>query len=579
MTERQLFFKAAAPRHTPATNERHPGSVLPQRPARTPKGTRIPRLELWLGTAAFLMMSPTAAFADFNLRILHTNDVHAHYEQTMEDGSTCTSTALEAGSWVGGAARLATRLKELRKGVNALYLDAGDQFQGTLFYYRYKEQAPLDILNLLKPDAQTLGNHEFDGGPAVTAKYLAAITSRPVISANIVDSGEPASFQAPIPASAVIEVGGQKIGVVGLTTVDTPRTSRPGDTVTFKPELEALRAAVNELRGRGIDKIIALTHVGYDDDVKLASEVDGVDIFVGGHSHTLLSNSDRKASGAYPTLAKSASGEPVLVVQAGSAGIHLGQLDVVFDDKGVLKSWSGDAPVLTADIAQDPEVKGVVDTTAKPLAELRAQKVGESAGELSNAECRAKECALGDLVADAILAAANGDKAPKADLALITGGSLRSSLHVGAITMGQLLEVLPFFNHISTVEVTGAALAEDLDNGVELACQSNASGNGRFPQVSGLRFAFDASERKGQRITKIEVEMAKDAWAALDPARTYRVATIDFNRQGGDGYNGLKMGINANDEGPDLVNVVESWLKTHSPVPLPAMNRINGKGC
>jgi len=517
-------------------------------PGRQPMENWVMRIERWLPAAALLAaLTPATAFADFNLRILHTNDVHARYDQVQEDGSTCARKALDAGKCVGGAARLASKLKELRAGANAIYLDAGDQFQGTLLYNQFKEKAPLDILRLLKPDVQTLGNHEFDDGPAVTARYLAA-AGRPIVSANIDVSGEPA-FKSPIPASTVVEVGGAKIGVVGLTTIETPISSSPGKTVAFKSELESLRAAVDGLRAAGVDKIVALTHVGYSVDVELAAAIDGVDVFVGGHSHTLLSNTDKKAFGPYPTVAKSKSGEPVLIVQAGFAGVHLGQLDATFDDKGVLKSWSGDAPILVASIPEDAEVKATVDEMSKPLAELRAKKVGETAVDLSNAECRAKECAIGDLIADAALDAA---REAGAVIAVTNGGGIRTGLPVGSITMGQVLEVLPFSNMVAWVDVTGAALTADLENGVSRAHDMNLPGTGRFPQVSGLRFTFDVKKPAGQRIEKIETKGEGEGWVPLDPAKTYRVATNNFTRSGGDDYKGFAAAKTFYDFGPNL---------------------------
>lgn len=514
------------------------------------------RIERWLPAVALLAaLTPATAFADFNLRILHTNDVHARYDQTLEDGSTCAPKAAADGKCVGGAARLATKLKDLRAGANAIYLDAGDQFQGTLFYNMYKEKAPLRILGLLKPDARTLGNHEFDDGPTVTARYLAAAGS-PVVSANIDVSGEPA-FAAPIPPSTVLEVGGQKIGVVGLTTVETPISSSPGKTVTFKPEAESLAAAVADLRAAGVDKIIALTHVGYANDTALAQAIDGVDVIVGGHSHTLLSNTDKKAFGPYPTVTKSKSGEPVLIVQTGFAGVHLGQLDVVFDDKGVLKSWSGDAPILAAAVPQDPEVKAAVDEMAGPLAELRAKKVGETAIDLPNTECRYKECAIGDQIADAILDAV---REAGATMAVTNGGGVRSGFKTGPITMGQVLEVLPFSNTAAWADVTGAALLADLENGVSRAHDMTLSGTGRFPQVAGLRFSFDVRQPAGSRIVKVEVRSEGDAWAPLDPAKTYRVGTNNFTRSGGDDYKGFAAAKTFYDFGPNLENALADRL-------------------
>lgn len=513
------------------------------------------RIERWISLAAILVAAaPVSALADFPLRILHTNDVHARYEPVTTGGSTCDAKADLAGKCVGGAARLATALAAARAGVNALYLDAGDQFQGSLLYTLHKGEATRAILDLLKPDVRTLGNHEFDDGPAPLAAHIAK-SGGAVVSANIDVSREPA-FAQPIPPSVVVEVGGQKIGVVGLTTVETPISSSPGPTVAFKPEAESLRAAVDALRSRGVDKIIALTHVGYADDLELARSVDGVDVLVGGHSHTLLSNSDRAAVGAYPTATRSPSGEPVLVVQAGWGGIHLGRLDVVFDDKGVLRSWSGDAPILTADIAPDPTVAATVAALAKPLDELRARVVGSSSVDLSNVECRFKECAIGDLIADAVLDAARGAGAVAA---VTNGGGIRSGIPQGPITMGRVLEAFPFSNTVAWADVTGAALRADLENGVSRAHDPGLPGTGRFPQVSGLRFAFDIKKPVGSRIDRIEIRQGND-WTPLDPKATYRVATNNFTRSGGDDYKGFAASENHYDFGPNLEDALSDRL-------------------
>lgn len=521
---------------------------------------------LLLGLALTTVAAWPAAAQDFPLRILHVNDVHARYDQTTATGTFCTAKDEAANKCVGGAARLATKLKELRTG-NALFLDAGDQFQGTLFYNQYKDAVAYTILDLLKPDAQTIGNHEFDDGPQGLASYLNRVTW-PVISANIVTGKQPA-LRGRIKPSTVVTRGGQKIGIVGLTTVETPTSSSPGPTVGFADEARSLQAAVDALRRQGVDKIIALTHVGYSNDQQLAATVEGVDVFVGGHSHTLLSNSDQKAAGPYPYVAKSPSGAPVLVVQAGAYSTHLGQLDVVFDDKGVVKSWTGDAKLIGADVPQDPVVAEKVRQLNVPLETLRRTPVGEAKVDLvgSSSACRFRECVLGDLIADALLAHATAKGGYKGTaVALQNGGGIRSSIPAGAVTMGQLLEVLPFSNSVATAELTGADLLKDLEAGVARAHDPNAPGTGRFPQVAGLRYSFAPAKPEGQRIQKVEVRDKAGAWAPLDPAATYTVFTNDFVRKGGDGYVNLAKAKVFYDYGPELEGVVADYIKRNSPV-------------
>src|SRR4051812_24252212 len=192
--------------------------------------------------AGFLSISAAASAADYRLRILHVNDLHARYDQTTATGGFCTPKDEAEKKCVGGAARLQTKLKELR-GDNALFLDAGDQFQGTLFYTQYKHGAVQTILGMLKPDVQTLGNHEFDDGPAGLAPYLDAV-SWPVLSANLDVAREPRLKNKFRPYTIVRTKSGERIGIIGLTTSDTPIASSPGPTVKFTSEAAALKRSV-----------------------------------------------------------------------------------------------------------------------------------------------------------------------------------------------------------------------------------------------------------------------------------------------------------------------------------------------
>ncbi|WP_207461726.1 bifunctional metallophosphatase/5'-nucleotidase [Azospirillum sp. SYSU D00513] len=518
--------------------------------------------------AALSTGSGIAVAQEFGLRILHVNDVHGRYDQTSASGSYCTPKSLAEGKCVGGAARLATRLAALRTG-NALFLDAGDQFQGTLFYTVHKQAAPLAILSLLKPDAQTLGNHEFDDGPPVLARYLDGV-SWPVLGANVGTGGEPL-LRGRIPPSAVVTRGGERIGIVGLTTAETPLTSTPGPTLSFAEEAASLQAAVDALRAQGIDKIVALTHVGYSNDRTLAAAVEGVDVFVGGHSHTLLSNSDPKAAGPYPHVARSRTGEPVLVVQAGAYGTHLGRLEVTFDGRGVLTGWSGDTELLANAVPMDPAVQAEVERLGRPLEALRGEPVGESRVELSNAACRREECPLGNLIADAMLWAM---REQGGQVAIQNGGGIRSGIPAGTVTLGHVLEVLPFSNTVAWADLTGEDLWQELENGVSRAQDPNDSGSGRFPQVAGMRYAFDPKRPAGERILSVEIHDAAGGYAPLDRAKRYRVVTNNFVRQGGDAYARLAKAETSYDFGPNLEAVTAEHIRRAGPLAPVAEGRV-----
>ena len=512
--------------------------------------------------ATFLSLTAVADAADYRLRILHVNDVHARYDQITAAGGFCTPKDEAEKKCIGGAARLQTKLTELR-GDNALFLDAGDQFQGTLFYTQYKHGAVQTVLGMLNPDAQTLGNHEFDDGPAGLRPYLDTV-SWPVLSANT-DAGREPRLKDRFKPYTVITKNGERIGIVGLTTSDTPTTSSPGPTVAFRNEAQALSRSVAALKARGVDKIIALTHVGYAEDQALAAQVDGVDVYVGGHSHTFLETGNDKAAGPYPTVVKTPSGSPALVVQAGAYGTHLGQLDVTFDAAGVATAWEGGPVALSNDVAQDAAVKDKVAQLNVPLAQLRRQRVGDATVELvgTSDACRFGECNLGNLIADAMLWATKGRGT---QIAIQNGGGIRSGIPAGQVTMGQVIEVLPFSNTIATFDVTGADLVASLESGVSRAHDKTTSGTGRFPQVAGLRYVFDPAKPEGARISSVEVRDAGGAFRPVDPSTTYKAVTNNFVRTGGDGYSLFAKAKNAYDYGPNLEMVLAEYIRTNGPV-------------
>ncbi len=239
---------------------------------------------------------------------------------------------------------------------NAILIDAGDSFNGTLYFSVYKGEESARFMNLLGYQAMAVGNHEFDNGPAHLADFLDHVEI-PVLSANIDTSAEPL-LDGRLAPYTVIDVNGEPVGVIGLTTIDVPISSSPGPTLKFNDYLSSLAPVLADLNGQGIDKIVLLSHVGYGDDLRLAAQVDGIDVIVGGrHSHTLLSSTDLAAAGPYPTVVAPFRCDPVLV-QAEAYGKYLGQLVLTFDGDGDILSWEG-APVLVdASVARLPRHSG-----------------------------------------------------------------------------------------------------------------------------------------------------------------------------------------------------------------------------
>ena len=512
-------------------------------------------------SVSILGLSSGAAFADYTLTILHINDWHSRIESNNKYESTCSAEDETEGKCIGGAARLVTAIADRRKaheGGNLLLLNGGDNFQGSLFYTTYKGTVEAEFLNQMKFDAMTVGNHEFDDGEDALAPFLDVIKF-PVLSANVAASAS-SKVGDRIKPSIVLEVGGEKIGIVGAVTNDTPEISSPGPNILIADDIRSITAEVEKLKAEGVNKIIALTHVGYPRDKELIAKIPGVDVVVGGHSHSLLSNTDEKAEGPYPTMIDNPDGYQVPVTQAASYSKYLGEFTVTFDDAGVVKEAKGDPIYLDSSVKPDEAVLARIKELAAPIEELKTRRVSETTKEIdgSRETCRSTECSMGNLVADAMLDRVGNQGVT---IAIQNGGGLRASIDAGEITMGEVLTVLPFQNTLATFQLKGADVVAALENGASQI----EEGAGRFAQVAGLRYSFDKDAPAGSRIVSVEVKKG-DGFEPIDPDAVYSVATNNYMRAGGDGYSIFKTaGMNAYDYGPGLEQVVADYLAKNMP--------------
>lgn len=492
-----------------------------------------------LAAGIFAVSPSTAAEAatgeNFDLTIMHTNDTHAHLDNV---------------------ARRITAIKELRaERENSILLDAGDVFSGTLYYTKYKGLADVQFMNMIGYDAMIPGNHEFDDGPAAFANFIKE-ADFPILSSNIDFSGDkdisplvqdeigqPGEGGKVYPAS-IIEVDGEKVGVFGLTTEETAILSSPGDTVVFEDYLEKAQETVAMLEKQGINKIVALTHLGYNYDIKLGETVEGIDVIVGGHSHT-------KIAEAVEVDKKDASADPTIVVQANEYSNFLGDLQVSFDEEGVLVDDSWDENLIDLNeqdasenyvIQADPEAQALLDELKGPLEEMKQTIVGSSGTFLNGArnDVRTKETNLGNLVADAMLEKAQQNNGT-ATIAIQNAGGIRASIDEGPVTLEEVLTVMPFGNTLVTLDLTGEEIVKSLENGVSDI--ENIAG--RYPQVAGLKFSYDATLPAGERVLDVKVKTDK-GFETINLEETYTVATNAYIAGGGDGYETFAK---ANDEG------------------------------
>ncbi len=499
---------------------------------------------------ALLLAIAAAPFAtaDFTLTILHTNDLHGHVEPNRTRQFD-----------LGGYARQATLIRRLKaESTNPILLNAGDTFQGTLYFNVYVGLADLAFMNAAGYQAMAAGNHEFDRGPAPLADF-ARLAKFPVLAANLDVSKEPL-LKDLIKPSTVIEVGGEKVGVVGCVTTDLPTIANPGPNVTMLPLRESVQGAVDGLRAQGVDKIVLLSHIGFTQDLELAGQLRGVDVVVGGHSHTLLGRYPQQpfltSRGAYPTVVKDADGKTTLVAQAWEWGKVFGRLEVKFDASGEVESWTDEAPILVSPlIEEDPTIAAMVAAFARPIATLKAEKVGSVTTTLPR-EAVDGESLMGNVIADAMLAKTVGMGSVAA---FMNAGGVRSSLEAGDVTFGDAIEVQPFNNSLVLVDLTGSEILAALEHGASRAPQF---GGGLLYPSAGTSYELDATKPAGSRVTN-----ARISGAPLDPSKTYRVTLNSFTAGGGDGHEALRDAKGARtDTGFLDIDALVEFVKAKSPI-------------
>ncbi|MFY3791992.1 5'-nucleotidase C-terminal domain-containing protein [Ureibacillus sp. MALMAid1270] len=508
--------------------------------AGTSKTTFSPDQYVTRGQAAtFIYKALNVESTSFELTLMHSNDTH---------------------SWVENAPKRAQAVKDVRAlRPDALLVDAGDANTGTLYYNVFKGQADLAFLNYMGYDAMTFGNHEFDQG-ATDEGHQALVdfikgAEFPFVSSNI-DFSQDAKFtglftdlissepeNGKIYNGIIKEVNGEKVGIFGLTTQETEGISSP-EAIKFENYKEEAEKAVKAFENMGVDKIILLSHLGYDDnpggedDLSLAVAVDGIDIIVGGHSHTKLDQA--------VVVTKDENGnekDTTLIVQTGNNSDYLGTLDVTFNDKGVIIAYDGELITL-AKYAEDPKALELLTQYKEKVDLVSKQEIGKSSkvaltnprvtdpGNSDELSVRKNETILGNLITDGMLAIAKQYSKTPVIMALQNGGGIRAGIDAGPITVGEVITVLPFGNTLALMDITGAELKEAF----ELSVSKYPAENGGFLHVSGAKIEYDSSKPAGERIVSISYKDENGNYVEIKADETYTVATNAFTAKGGDSY-------------------------------------------
>lgn len=440
-----------------------------------------------------------------HLRILYVNDWHGFAEPIRPAGSP------EA---VGGIARLAGEVDRLRRNRPALLLAAGDMIQGNPWANVFQGESSIRVMNAMGLAAMTVGNHEFDFGPEILRRRIAQ-ADFPVLGANIKGMPE-------IRPWVIKTVGGLRVLIIGLVTEDTPQVTHPRNVagLHFSPPAEALRR-IGPDQFPGVDLIVVLSHLGLPADIRLAREVPGIPLIIGGHSHTRIEKPMR-VNGTW-------------IVQAWEYGKVLGCLDLTVSEGRIVQIAGRLIPVGPG-LEPSPPVAALVEQYQRRVQAELDEVIGEALTDLRGQGSREAETNLGDLLAD-ILRRETG-----ADLALLNGGGIRADIVRGTVKVRQVQEVLPFDNYPVVLRLTGREVKEVLEHGVS----GKGGHGGAFPQVSGLRFVYRPTASPGERITEVMVD-----GRPLDPDGSYRLATNDFLAAGGDGYRVFQRAFPPEAGGPD----------------------------
>ncbi|MHC9539051.1 MAG: 5'-nucleotidase C-terminal domain-containing protein [Vulcanimicrobiota bacterium] len=481
------------------------------------------------GAAAALRVSsagaPTAAAAGLaTIDIIYTNDIHGAISPKGDDKEGLT----------GGVAYMGTLIRKLQSESkdNFLLLDGGDWGQGSYESKLTHGNTLIDVMNNLEYDAAEVGNHEFDWGRSALSDMIKN-AEFPIVGANILEKGQLMDGVKPY---TLEEVNGLKVGVIGLISQETPGATDPKNIggLTFESTSKTVKTYIPELKEKGADLIVVLSHQGDKADENLARAVSGIDVIVGGHSHTEIPE---------PRLVNN-----TIIVQSGTGGAFVGDLtiDVDRETKKVSTYRNRLLPVNSKELTPDPAIEKIIAPVVQEAQEVMGKTLGRSDVDLTHNRKKVFETVLGNVITDGMRETA------ESDIAMTNSGAIRDQLMKGDLDFGDLYRVLPFDKNIVTIGLTGTEIKEILENSAD-----RKKGN---LQVSGLTMDIEPRNSKGSKVSEIMVQ-----GEPLEEKKLYRVTIDDFLAGGANGY--LTF-LNGREPiyGGLVVETLKSYVEKHSPL-------------
>nr|XP_037287245.1 protein 5NUC-like [Rhipicephalus microplus] len=530
----------------------------------------------------------------FNMTILHTNDIHSRILESTKRGVQCNDEDRNKSKCFGGVPRIVNLVRTLKNNTqNPLFLNAGDFFQGTLWYSILKYNIVSAVMANMSYDTVCLGNHEFDDGPAGLVPFLQKMTEAnvTVLGTNLDTSNEPLFTQNNItlPKSIVYNISGTKVALLGVVTTETLTIAKPGG-VRILSEVDSINAETQRLKNEsGVQIFFLISHVGFDVDHIIAERCPDLDLIVGGHTNTFLYTGESpvgdKPEGPYPYIYNRTGHGPCLIVQDYRFGKYLGFLELQINkSSGNVTGWSGNPILLNQSYAEDNDTL----ESLKPYKEIVDNAVEEVVGstkvllEANDKQCRYKECNAVNLMADAFFNyyTDRNSVVPKAwsvvNAAVLNGGIARDSIEQKSnVTLGDVLGAMPYDSDLVLMNMTGRDLLNMFEFGV-----TNFTWlpdlNGRFLQGSGVRVVYNFSMPNGCRIISLQVLCANCSvprYSEVMENETYIIVTTTFIASGGDGFK-FGSSVKWRTEGVSAMDALLAYIKKISPIKTPEEGRV-----
>uniref|UniRef100_A0A0K8RI53 5'-nucleotidase n=1 Tax=Ixodes ricinus TaxID=34613 RepID=A0A0K8RI53_IXORI len=496
-------------------------------------------------------------------------------------------------SCYGGVARILTKVREIKeKENNTFFFNAGDFYQGTVWYTVLKYNIVSVAMENMMYDAVCLGNHEFDDGPEGLAPFLERMKSAnvTVLGTNLETKDEPALNGIEVLKSIVYEINGVKMGVMGVVTTETLTIAKPGK-IEILDEIDSVKKEIENLKNRSVKIFALISHVGYQKDKEIAEKVEELHFIVGGHTNTFLYNGTGEKGpggetieGKYPTVV-TRNKTVALVTQDYWFGKYLGYLKLPFSSKGELKGWEGNPILLNQSIEEDQCMLQILEPFKEEVRKAGEEYIGISKVELEadNKTCRLKECNMVNLIADSFLAyyADRNSTTPQAwsnvNAAVVNAGITRTSIEQGIIRRRDIMAAMPFESSLVVFTMNGTQLRKMFEHGISKFTWYDDP-EGSFLQVSGMRVVYDFNNTNSSEVVTLEILCANCSipkYEPVDPNETYKIVTTSFIAGGGDGFKFDKEVLQSKEtEGRMDVEVFTDYVRKMSPIKTPEEGRV-----